>query len=110
MIHLLFIAFIFIVTEGKIVKRGKNFTEVEKQLLIDICLSYKHIVENKRTDNSSVKQKLEAWEKIRDVYNASSETGPRTIKQLHALYDTLKKKVRKDNHDDRVSIFEFIYV
>ncbi|XP_069673706.1 uncharacterized protein [Periplaneta americana] len=51
-------------------------------------------------------KKLEAWEKIRDVYNASSETGPRTIKQLHALYDTLKKKVRKDNHDDRVEKYK----
>ncbi|KAJ4440935.1 hypothetical protein ANN_10784, partial [Periplaneta americana] len=28
------------------------------------------------------------------------------IKQLHALYDTLKKKVRKDNHDDRVEKYK----
>lgn len=89
----------------KNIKRGKNFTEFEKQLLIDICSNYKNIIENKKTDGTSVKEKTKAWEEIRDIYSASSETGPRNIKQLHALYDTLKKKVRKDNHNDRVSTF-----
>jgi len=31
-------------------KRGANFTKVEIDLLIDIMLKYKHIIENKRTD------------------------------------------------------------
>lgn len=33
-----------------------------------------------------------AWMALTEKYNAVSETGARTEKQLHALYDNLKKK------------------
>ena len=42
-------------------KRGANFTKTEIDLLIDITLKYKNIVENKRTAAATWKDKNEVW-------------------------------------------------
>lgn len=89
--------------EKKIKKRSKNFTEGEKNNLVDIALSYSHIVENKKTDCVSVAEKDKAWDFITEKYNSSCQTGERTSKQLQALYFLLKKTARKANIHDKVS-------
>ncbi|XP_071574494.1 uncharacterized protein [Temnothorax nylanderi] len=76
-------------------KRGANFTKTEVDLLIDITLKYKHIVENKRTDATTWKDKNEAWEKICNEFNAVSGNFPRSTKTIRAKYDTVKKNIRK---------------
>lgn len=76
-------------------KRSKNFTEREKMLLIDVATSFMSIIDNKKTDGASVDAKKQAWTALTNKYNAVSETGVRTEKQLHALYDNLKKKIKK---------------
>lgn len=84
-------------------KRSKNFTEREKMLLIEIAKEYVSIIDNKKTDMSTVEKKKRAWLALTKQYNAFSDTGPRTEKQLHALYDNLKKRARKNMADDKVS-------
>ena len=83
-------------------KRGKNFNDFERNLIIELVGEKKAVIENKRTDAVFLKEKNAAWEEITRQYNAVSQTGLRTTKQLHALYDFLKKKARSDQHDDRV--------
>lgn len=53
-------------------KREANFTQSEIDMLIDITLKYKHIVENKKTDVTTWKDKHEAWEKICEEFNGAS--------------------------------------
>lgn len=84
-------------------KRSKNFTEREKMLLIEVAKEFVHIIDNKRTDGTSVDAKKRAWMELCNKFNAVSETGFRTEKQLHALYDNIKKKARKNMSDDKVS-------
>lgn len=84
-------------------KRSKNFTEREKMLLIEVAKEFVSIIDNKKTDGTSVEAKKQAWMALTNKYNAVSETGVRTEKQLHALYDNLKKKARKNLSDDKVS-------
>lgn len=83
-------------------KRSKNFTEREKMLLIEIAKEFVSVFDNKKTDGTSVEAKKQAWIDLTNKYNAISETGMRTEKQLHALYDNLKKKARKNMSDDKV--------
>lgn len=91
-------------------KRSKNFTEREKMLLIEVAKEYLHVIDNKKTDGSSVEAKKQAWLELTNKYNAVSETGLRTEKQLHALYDNLKKKARKNMSDDKVGHTPVIFV
>ncbi|KAJ8948262.1 hypothetical protein NQ314_008442 [Rhamnusium bicolor] len=87
-------------------KRSRNFTDYDRNLLFELVIQYKHILENKKTDGTSVKQKNEAWDEITLKYNSSCQTGPRNAKQLHALYDGIKKKARKNLHDDKKNLFK----
>ncbi|XP_012269632.2 fibrinogen silencer-binding protein-like isoform X1 [Athalia rosae] len=76
-------------------KRGANFTKTEIDLLIDVILKYKHIVENKKTDATTWKDKNAAWEKISEEFNAVSGNFPRSTKRIRAKYDTVKKGIRQ---------------
>ena len=49
-----------------------------------------NIIENKKTDAVSSKDKVKAWDKIADEFNSSAKTGERAGPQLKALVDTLK--------------------
>ncbi|CAH2000698.1 unnamed protein product [Acanthoscelides obtectus] len=70
------------------------FSEAHCHSLVDIVLRYKNIVECKRTDAVTWKQKAAAWEKIAELYN-SATTESRTADQLRCKFDNLKKEVRK---------------
>ncbi|RVE53390.1 hypothetical protein evm_001960 [Chilo suppressalis] len=87
-------------------KRSKNFTEREKMLLIEVAKDFISIIDNKKTDGSSIEAKKQAWIQLTSKYNAISETGVRTEKQLHALYDNLKKKARKNMSDDKSEMYK----
>ncbi|XP_044746281.1 uncharacterized protein LOC123307874 [Coccinella septempunctata] len=80
-------------------KRSRNFTEREKLLLVQIAKNFLDIIENKKIDSATVAAKKEAWLSITQTFNANSDTGHRTDKQLHALFDSLKKKARKNIYD-----------
>ena len=51
-------------------KRAPNFTEREKAVFTDIMFNFKDVIENKKTDNITVKQnKKLAWKKLQDEFN-----------------------------------------
>ncbi|XP_068082981.1 uncharacterized protein [Anabrus simplex] len=87
-------------------KRAKNFTEQDKNILLDIVEQFISVIGNKRTDATSVKEKNTAWEEITKLYNANCQSGPRLPKQLHYLYDTLKRKARQHIADDKVEHYK----
>lgn len=88
-------------------KRSKNFTEREKMVLIEVAKEFVCVIDNKKTDGTSVEAKKQAWMSLTNKFNAVSETGTRTEKQLHALYDNLKKKARKNMSDDKVGLISY---
>lgn len=55
-----------------------------------------------KTDGTTNKIKFNAWENIRHQYNALQSTGIRTTSQLKAMFDTMKRKTRKDKSSERV--------
>ncbi|XP_045468045.1 uncharacterized protein LOC123676280 isoform X1 [Harmonia axyridis] len=70
------------------------FLETDCHKLIDIINHFKHVIECKKTDSATWKDKIAAWIHIAEVYNAST-TDPRTWEQLRCKYDNLKKDVRR---------------
>ncbi|KAJ8913098.1 hypothetical protein NQ315_006600 [Exocentrus adspersus] len=67
------------------VKRARNFSDFDKNLLFEIVQKYINIIENKQTDATNIKIKNEIWD----------SSGNRTSKQLHDLYDGIKKSKKK---------------
>ncbi|CAG5052588.1 unnamed protein product [Parnassius apollo] len=75
-------------------------------LLIEVAKEFVATIDNKKTDGTTIEAKKQAWMALTNKYNALSETGIRTEKQLHALYDNLKKKTRKNISDDKSELYK----
>lgn len=80
-------------------RRAKNYTNFEKQLLVDLVLEEKNVVQNKKTDASSNEAKVQAWKRICSKFNSSQQSGVRNTKQLKELYQTIKRNARKNNEE-----------
>lgn len=92
--------------------RGPNFVESDKSRLVKLVLQYKDIIENKITDNSSLKDKKNCWQKIADGYNAEA-IHSRSIESLKSLWDNIKHDARKLRAKERQANFGtgmFIYL
>ncbi|XP_066600088.1 fibrinogen silencer-binding protein-like [Prorops nasuta] len=88
-------------------KHGSNFSESEKQSLVNIVIDYKNIIENKKTDSICSKEKDECWIKISKIFNASSSsTTPRDVKSLKSCWDNLKKKCRKYSVEQTAHLYK----
>lgn len=53
--------------------RGANFTESSRFLLVKLCNKYKKIIECKKTDGTSWRDKANAWQQICQEFNSSCE-------------------------------------
>ncbi|XP_075168381.1 myb/SANT-like DNA-binding domain-containing protein 3 [Haematobia irritans] len=74
-------------------KRGKNFTATEETLLIELVEENKAVLENKKSDAVTWKQKADAWEKLSQQF--SSQTGEiRPWKALRDKYENLKRQTK----------------
>lgn len=74
--------------------RSANFTHEEKELLIDTVIKYKHIIENKKTNASTQKDKNQAWDHIALDFSANG-TSLRTAKTLKGKYESIQKALKK---------------
>ncbi|XP_071652525.1 uncharacterized protein [Temnothorax longispinosus] len=81
--------------ENKMI-RGKNFTNSEKQELIEKIYPYRNIIENKETNTTSNKEKDEAWADITKNFNMNKPAFlERTEKKLRNCWDNMKRDTRK---------------
>ncbi|KAJ8911118.1 hypothetical protein NQ315_003293 [Exocentrus adspersus] len=64
---------------------------------------HKSIVENKKTDATTIQSKQKEWEIIAFEYNSQADiiTTKRTAAQLKKLWNNLKQKKRKTNTDEK---------
>ena len=70
-------------------KTSANFTFLEKQILIRLLYDYKHIVEDKRTDKRTNKEKEKVGTEFTDRFNSEADVSKRTKKQLDILFSIL---------------------
>ena len=51
-------------------ERSANFKLEDRELLIDIVLNHKSVIQNKKSDNVNKKKKEDAWKEIAAEYNS----------------------------------------
>ncbi|XP_014243067.1 fibrinogen silencer-binding protein-like [Cimex lectularius] len=75
-------------------KRAANFTKTEENILLGLVRKYVLIVENKKTDAVSAKQKADCWQQITAEYNSHGVTA-RSSAVLKGKYENIKKRGKK---------------
>ncbi|XP_022904817.2 nuclear apoptosis-inducing factor 1-like isoform X1 [Onthophagus taurus] len=75
-------------------KRSTNYTKEECWRLIQLVEKLANVIENKKTDGVTWREKKRAWQKICQTFNSTGKTN-RTSQQLRSKYETLKKEVRQ---------------
>lgn len=86
-------------------ERSQNFSEADRELLMHfVSQKYFSIIENKRTDNNTLKIKHAAWESLSVDFNAATSNTKRTGVKLRNTYNNLKRFSKKENADDKVII------
>lgn len=75
--------------------RGKNYTEQEKNLLLDCMKPYINVIECQQTTKRANEQRDEAWEEIANIFN-SHNGFPRDAKSLRSAYIHYKMMVKKE--------------
>ncbi|XP_066590799.1 myb/SANT-like DNA-binding domain-containing protein 3 [Prorops nasuta] len=88
---------LFVVMEKKqMTSRNKHYSSVEKKIFLEILKKFKHIVEQKKSDSSTLKEKEYAWNEIVEEYNGSLLVcEKRTVSQLRKLWTNLKQGQRE---------------
>ena len=77
-------------------KRRANFSDVEKNNLLEVVGECMDGVEDKRCSNIATIKPDEALNTMEDRFNAASDGIPRTIKQLKGYWYDIKKKARSE--------------
>ncbi|XP_069672712.1 myb/SANT-like DNA-binding domain-containing protein 3 [Periplaneta americana] len=93
------------VMEGNRV-RAPNFNKYEVEILIELIQKYKHIIENKKTDGVSLKEKDATWRKIANEFGHLPGITQRTYENLKTAYENLKTKARRDSANDRLEKYK----
>ncbi|XP_066601773.1 myb/SANT-like DNA-binding domain-containing protein 3 isoform X1 [Prorops nasuta] len=67
------------------------YSDLEKQVFLDILKKYKHIIESRATNSSTIKEKSEAWSLITEEYNKSILVSTqRDMSQIKKYWSNLK--------------------
>lgn len=76
--------------------RSVNFTPDEKVICLNIIKKYKDIIECKKTDHVTWRDKDAAWLQIEKEFNSQSPSGiKRSRENLKKFYENKKKQTRK---------------
>lgn len=76
-------------------KRSSNFTHEEDQLLVALVLENKNIIECKKSNAVSWKEKENTWKKIENKFNVNCSVL-RSNKWLKDRYKNIKKLSKKN--------------
>lgn len=86
-------------------ERSINFTREEVDLLVTLVEKHKHLLENKKSDAVTWRQKEECWRGIEASFNATSGSTHRTFKNLRTKYEGLKRDTRKKSAQIRAETY-----
>ncbi|XP_069684686.1 myb/SANT-like DNA-binding domain-containing protein 3 [Periplaneta americana] len=92
--------------ENKKRKRSANFSQFENDILIDIITKYKQVIENKKTDGISIKEKDETWKKVEADFNSIAGVTLRNHENLKTYYENVKRKTRKMYAEEKVQLYK----
>lgn len=76
-------------------KRSANFTTFERESIITLVGDYSKIIEDKRTDSRSNREKESAWSDITSKFNSETNNSFKTTKQLQSCWKNIKIRAKK---------------
>ncbi|RZF39230.1 hypothetical protein LSTR_LSTR010324 [Laodelphax striatellus] len=82
--------------------RGTNFTSRERHLLVRLVSGRTEVIENKKTDNVSIRRKEIAWMEVAEEFNGHAAVSVRTVKQLRNCYENSKRRLKKKMLEDKI--------
>lgn len=91
-------------------KRAQNFSEAEKMILINLIQQNKDVLENKKSDAVTSKDKDKCWKIIEQLFNSRSSGECRSSEVLRSCWDNLKKKTRKFFAEERMQLYKTEYL
>lgn len=71
-------------------ERSCNFTATEVDVLMKCIFNEIHVIENKKTDGVTLKEKQEAWKRVEVLFN-SANCSNRDINSIKMKYDNIKR-------------------
>lgn len=86
-------------------RRSENFTKDEKDVLITCVERHKGVLENKRTDLVTVKEKEDCWKVLAIEFNNEFPSRKRTGAQLKQCWKNIKSVTKKEAASVRRSRF-----
>lgn len=87
-------------------KRSPNWLASEKHLLLDIVEKHFSVIENKKTDAVTMKQKTTEWVTMSHEYNSQTIQCSRTAENLKAQWESMKKAVKKETSNIRMHMIQ----
>ena len=80
-------------------KKGKNWSQKEENLLIDLVSDKKSIIESKATNRTfkNLNIKNQTWKDIEGLFNNNLGVNHRSLDQLKSKWDNLKTSAKKRN-------------
>ncbi|KYN03425.1 UPF0439 protein C9orf30 like protein [Cyphomyrmex costatus] len=72
-----------------------NFSRDEEQLLVALVEKYKLVIENRKSNATTWKDKEKAWQVIEKEFNSNSGQNVRNSKQLKEKYLNMKKRTKQ---------------
>lgn len=86
-------------------KRLPHLTTFEREALLELTVKYRSLVENKRTDATSSKEKLRGWRLIEEEFNSLGDTTYRSWQNLKKSWENVKHSARKASSLSRSHCF-----
>lgn len=84
--------------------RGPNYTAEEKLRLLNLVGDKKEIIESKKTDGVTIRDKKHAWEEVEILFNSIGSTQ-RSTNQLKSLYESIKHDTKKNYLHERKELY-----
>lgn len=73
-----------------------SFVQFERRILLDLVRRHHDIVQDRRTDSTSVYRKQQIWQQITETYNQHpSIARPREVQQLKRLWQNTRARAKQ---------------
>jgi hypothetical protein len=70
------------------------FSELEKSLITELVSKHKNVLESKRNDYKSIKQKTMTWETLTEEFNSQAGVKKRESKQIKKCWENIKSRAK----------------
>ncbi|XP_046407630.1 myb/SANT-like DNA-binding domain-containing protein 3 [Ischnura elegans] len=75
---------------------GSRITTEEKNLIVDLVIARKAVLESKKTDAVSLTSKSKAWKEVEEEFNRHDGVTKRSWKQIKRSWENMKAKRKRD--------------